>query len=201
MKSNSRQVFQAILNEGIKKGTLDNQLKSLAVAYNEKKVEFIDHEYYSVKSVSETTVSKFFEAADKPDIGITNLDGARLPANSYMLVWGVRMLAEVAGGTTADDLKACDFESLGASAHKNVINGEIDLKLNRSKTVFEQQSLRMFKNDNAGVQESLGLVVLDNPKIWLPDAEINAEIDLPLATTANTAIYFSVVGTLATPMA
>ena len=155
-----------------------------------------DNIVYSIKPVLSKTV-KMFETQDDKMIGLRNISNARLPKNQALLVSGIKVLAGVAGGVTADAQMVTNFS--GIEAIPALVSGEINLKCNK-KQLLPETSMEIFRTTGYSLTP-LGYYKLANPRLITDDVLLELTIELGSMTgiAANTCIYVGLHGTITTP--
>ncbi len=161
------------------------------------KMRLTDYTIYSIKHIASKTI-KMFETQDDREVGLSNIDKAKLPKNFVFLVSGIYVMAGVSVDLTKDKVKAIDFQSL-----KNfpaIANAEFSLKANKKQLIPEGNILRKFITDNNN-NVALGYYKLDNPRLIKDDELIEFVVELGTmdGIAANTHLYVGLDGTGTTP--
>lgn len=129
---------------------------------------FIDAVIYKSLTISGLNRVEVFKANDDLEIGITNINGGRLPKGEPFTVTGMVMLSSIAGGVEWDDIKKSKFGII----HEHIRNGHFSLKIGGDQIVAERINNEVFVTHSAETK----LVVNDGTLID------------PLAVGAGTAV-------------
>jgi hypothetical protein len=161
------------------------------------KLRLSDYTIYNIKHVASKTV-KMFETQDDREVGLSNIDKAKLGKNFVFLVSGIYVLAGVSADMTDDKIKATDFASI--KAIPAIANAEFSLKANKKQIIPEGNILRKFITDN-NHNVALGYWKLDNPRLIKDDELIEFVIELGTmdGVAATTHILVGLDGTGTTP--
>lgn len=161
------------------------------------KMRLSDYTIYAIKHVASKTI-KMFETQDDKEVGISNIDKARLPKNFVFLVSGIYVMAGVSADMTKEKIKAIDFKSV--REFPAIANAEFYLKANKKQIIPEGNVLRKFVTDN-NHNVPLGYFKLDNPRLIKDDELIEFVIELGTmeGLDPKTHIYIGLDGTGTTP--
>ena|ERR1700757_1057929 len=185
----SRAEFEKFFKElpaDVKKGLLRGDLR------------LADYTIYSIKAVNSKTI-KMFETQDDKEVGLRNIDKAKLPKNFVFVVSGIYLLAGVsADATDKEKNKAVDFKSV--VTYPAIANAEWSLKANKKQIVPEGNMVRKFITDNDH-NRPLGYFKLDNPRLIKDDEliEFVVELGTMAGLDPNAVLYVGLDGTGTTP--
>lgn len=138
-----------------------------------------EYNFYAARAAKADTTIELMQASDTQKVGITNVNNRKLASNNYMLVGAIQILeASVTGTdpiTDAQIIKA-SFGKISACT----ANGEFELKQG-TKILFQRQSNEIFKTSEGAAKRLAGYIILETPKMLLPDTEIIPSLFLPEA--------------------
>lgn len=173
-----------------------------------KNNQVVDHVLYARKSVSgASSFDDMLKTDDTFSHGLTNISGAQLPVDTYFMCTAIGLRYAVAAGTTTSNVKEADYNNI---APLEVLNGEVSIAVDK-KPILEKTSSIIFDaadhfvavgdtNAAAGTAVTytvkgvgnVGLHVLENPKMIVPQKliEVKLKFAKALATNAALEIYF-----------
>ncbi len=164
--------------------------KEIQNALARGKLQIVDGDIYSMKSVSNKQTVLLLESSDDKKVGICNLNSAKLDSNKWFLVTAIELLyCADASGTDDDRLQVADYND---SLPPQIKNGEFQLEQD-SDVLIPEISCEVFVNQGQ-TNIKKGLYKLDNPKFLKPLKEISPEIRLAGVGANNAALKFRLVG-------
>lgn len=154
------------------------------------KLQIVDGDIYSVKSISNKQTVILLESSDDKKVGIGNMNSAKLDSNKWFLVTAIELLyCADASGTDDDHLQVADYND---ALPAQIKNGEFQLEQD-SDVLIPEISCEVFVNEGQ-TNIKKGLYKLDNPKFLKPLKEISPEIRLAGVGANNAALKFRLVG-------
>ena len=185
----SRAEFEKFFKElpsDVKKGLLKGDLR------------LADYTIYSIKPVNSKTI-KMFETQDDKEVGLRNIDKAKLSKNFVFVVSGIYLLAGISADVNdKDKTKATDFKSV--VSYPAIANAEFSLRANKKQIIPEGNIVRKFITDNDHTRP-IGYFKLDNPRLIKDDELIEFVIELGtmVGLDPNAVLYVGLDGTGTTP--
>lgn len=164
--------------------------KEIQAALARGKLQIVDGDIYSVKTISKKQTITLLESSDDKKVGICNLNSAKLDSSKWFLVTAIELLyCADASGTDDDHLQVADFKD---DLPPQLKNGEFQLEQD-SDVLIPEISCEVFNNlGQTNIKK--GLYRLDNPKFLKPLKEISPEIKLSAVGGNNAAVKFRLVG-------
>ncbi|MCK5023543.1 MAG: hypothetical protein KAS04_05195 [Candidatus Aenigmarchaeota archaeon] len=154
------------------------------------KLQIVDSDIYSVKSISNKQTVSLLESSDDKKVGICNLNSAKLDSNKWFLVTAIELLyCADASGTDDNHLQAADYND---DLPAQIKNGEFQLEQD-SDVLIPEISGEIFVNEGQ-TNVKKGLYILANPKFMKPLKEISPEIHLAGVGANNAAVKFRLIG-------
>jgi hypothetical protein len=154
------------------------------------KLQIVDGDIYSVKSISNKQTVDLLESSDDKKVGVCNLNSAKLDSNKWFLVTGIELLyCADASGANGTSLQEANYKDDLPAVIKN---GEFKLEQD-SDVLIPEISCEVFVNEGQ-TNIKKGLYKLENPKFLKPLKEISPEIRLAGVGANNAAIKFRLVG-------
>ena len=164
--------------------------KEIQKALARGKLQIVDGDIYSVKSISSKQTVSLLESSDDKKVGICNLNSAKLDSNKWFLVTAIELLYCVdASGTDDDHLQVADFKD---DLPAQIKNGEFQLEQD-SDVLIPEISCEVFVHDGQ-TNIKKGYYKMDNPKFLKPLKEISPEIRLSGVGANNAAVKFRLIG-------
>jgi hypothetical protein len=174
--------------------------------------QLVDTAFYFLKSAGSKTTLDMIADDDSKVPGLCNVSRGRLDQDEPFLLAGIMLLTGVAAGTSQAEGLACDFGVI----HKNLRNGEFELKAN-GKTLIPEMSTEVFVTHreinslvdvdgtgtgaNAatavvmGEDAKVGLWIPDNPKLIKSNVEMKFTLNWGVALPTNTWVKLVLLGT------
>jgi hypothetical protein len=149
-------------------------------------LQAVDTAYYVVKGVGESKVIKMFKDDDNKVVGIGNLSSAKLEKGNFFLLYGIQLLAGVAGA--GEEASSVNFDTIPDF----IRNGEFEFKANGT-TLIPATSNEIFFTEGKDIFK--GLFVLDNPKIIRDQQSIEFNIEWGVNAPENTYVKAILRGT------
>ncbi len=164
--------------------------KDIQKALARGKLQIVDGDIYSMKTVSDKQTLELLESSDDKEVGICNLNSAKLDSNKWFLVTAIELLyCADASGTTDALLKVANYKD---DLPPEIKNGEFQVEQD-SDVLIPELSCEVFVNEGQ-TNIKKGLYRLDNPKFLKPLKEITPELKLSGVGAANAAVKFRLVG-------
>jgi hypothetical protein len=164
--------------------------KDIQKALARGKLQIVDGDIYSVKSISSKQTVDLLESSDDKKVGVCNLNSAKLDSNKWFLVTGIELLyCADASGETDTRLQDADYKDDLPSVIKN---GEFKLEQD-SDVLIPEINCEVFVNQNQ-TNTKKGFYKLENPKFLKPLKEISPEIRLAGVGANNAAVKFRLIG-------
>lgn len=164
--------------------------KEIQKALARGKLQIVDGDIYSTKSISNKQTVTLLESSDDKKVGICNLNSAKLDSNKWFLVTAIELLyCADASGTDDDHLQVADYKD---DLPSQIKNGEFQLEQD-SDVLIPEISCEVFVNEGQ-TNIKKGLYQLDNPKFMKPLKEISPEIRLSGVGANNAALKFRLIG-------
>lgn len=164
--------------------------KEIQRALAKGKLQIVDGDIYSIKSISQKQTISLLESSDNKKVGICNLNSSKLDSNKWFLVTAIELeyCADVSG-TTDDHLMAGNFSD---DLPSQIKNGEFQLEQD-SDVLIPEISCEVFSNQGQ-TNVKKGLYKLENPKFLKPLKEVSPEIRLAGIGAENAAVKFRLIG-------
>lgn len=164
--------------------------KEIQRALARGKLQIVDGDIYSVKSISKKQTIDLLESSDDKQVGISNLNSAKLDSNKYFLITAIELsYCADAGGINGTSLQEANFKDDLPSVLKN---GEFQLEQD-SDVLIPEISCEVFVNQGR-TDIKKGLYKLENPKFLKPLKEITPELKLSGVAPENSALKFRLIG-------
>jgi hypothetical protein len=139
-----------------------------------------------VKGVGESKVIKMFKDDDNKVVGIGNLSSAKLEKGNFFLLYGIQLMAGVAGA--GEEASSVNFDTIPDF----IRNGEFEFKANGT-TLIPATSNEIFFTEGKDIFK--GLFLLDNPKIIRDQQSIEFNIEWGVNAPENTYVKAILRGT------
>jgi len=164
--------------------------KEMQKALARGKLQIVDGDIYSVKSISNKQTIELLESSDDKQVGIGNLNSAKLDSNKWFLVTAIELLyCADASGTDDDHLKVANFDD---DLPPQIKNGEFQLEQDSDVHIPELSCEQFVNEGQTNVKK--GLYKLENPKFLKPLKEISPELKLSAVGATNSAVKFRLIG-------
>lgn len=164
--------------------------KEIQKALARGKLQIVDGDIYSVKTISSKQTVTLLESSDDKKVGVCNLNSAKLDSNKWFLVTAIELLyCQDASGTDDDHLQVADYKD---DLPAQIKNGEFHLDQD-SDVLIPEISCEVFVNE-AQTNVKKGFYKLGNPKFLKPLKEISPEIRLAGIGANNAAVKFRLIG-------
>jgi hypothetical protein len=164
--------------------------KEIQKALARGKLQIVDGDIYSMKSVANKQTILLLESSDDKKVGISNLNSAKLDSNKWFLVTSIELLyCADASGTDDDHLQVANYHD---DLPPQIKNGEFQLEQD-SDVLIPEISCEVFVNEGQ-TNIKKGLYKLANPKFLKPLKEISPEIRLAGVGANNAALKFRLIG-------
>lgn len=185
----STKTFIATVRREVKQ---DNSVQEVLEKYTRGNLKLMDHAIVSVKAAGGSQLINFFKTEDRKEVGIINIDGAKLEKDEYFVPVAVQLLAaSVADQTVKNDLLSADYKTIGL--HPVLKNAEIDFKPSAASYLMKEMPLEQF--DTTGdTSRKAGLYYFDAPALIKPQTQITLEIRSNMSIPANTVVKAIIYG-------
>ena len=183
---------------------------------------FIDAVIYKSLTISGLNRVEVFKANDDLEIGITNINGGRLPKGEPFTATGMVLLSSIAAGEEWDDIRKSRFGII----HEHIRNGHFSLKIGGDQIVAERINNEVFVTHSAetklvlndgtlidplavgsgtavvsaaqavfqNADRAMGFYQFDNPFTIPTDTFIDLVVEWGSAAPANAALKVMLVG-------
>ena len=148
-------------------------------AIRDGRLQLVDEILYSVKEAKRLRDFYLMESGDNKDVGVTNVDKQKIPANKYTLLHGIQLLSSPDANT---DFGLCD---------DLILNGEFELNVG-STVIVPNVSCTVF-NTNGRADILPGLWIAFDPQFVTPNTEIKPRLKLAAnpAEDSTLRVYFA----------
>jgi len=148
-------------------------------AIRDGRLQLVDEILYSVKEAKRLRDFYLMESGDNKDVGVTNVDKQKIPANKYTLLHGIQLLSSPDANT---DFSLCD---------DLILNGEFELNVG-STVIVPNVSCTVF-NTNGRADILPGLWVAFDSQFVTPNTEIKPRLKLAAnpAEDSTLRVYFA----------
>lgn len=161
---------------------LDSLPDAIVQGLANKRLQIVETELYSVKSIKSKSSVNFFEDADTVDAGKTNVNNAKLKKDEWFLLCAIQYQEGI--GSSDSDATTAVFSTPFA----NGANGDFDLTANNNKYMLPERSpISMFADvsSNGNFKNKVNTVAIDNPKWIEPQIKFGATFRFGTANATN----------------
>jgi hypothetical protein len=157
--------------------------KDMQKHLKEDRAQISDKEFFVIRELSGTSTD-LIKKNEKSEDGLRNIDDAELSENQYFLLSAIQLQYRT-GNTGRFDELFPDF----------LANAVFTFKLG-TREIMSKNPVDMFQNPVFGynVQKNLGLLVLNNPKLIIPNKTISFDIEDAFSTMSGQ-VKLKLIGT------